>query len=136
MAPAGPATTPHRGPSRARCNSSPARALPRSFHASAESHMASGSHHPPQEQDRQPGRQEAMRPAPRAEMRDYRGTGRLAGKAALISGGDSGIGRAVAIGFAKEGADLAIVYLEEHEDPEATKQMVERYGCRCLLIEG
>jgi NAD(P)-dependent dehydrogenase (short-subunit alcohol dehydrogenase family) len=77
-----------------------------------------------------------MRPAPRAEMRDYRGTGRLAGKAALISGGDSGIGRAVAIGFAKEGADLAIVYLEEHEDAEATRALVEQEGRRCVALAG
>ena len=95
-----------------------------------------GSHHPAQEQDRQPGRQAAMRPAPRAEMRDYRGAGRLVGKAALISGGDSGIGRAVAIGFAKEGADIAIVYLEEHEDAEATRALIEQEGRRCVALAG
>ena len=96
----------------------------------------SGSHHPPQEQDRQPGRQEAMRPAPQAEMRDYRGIGRFAGKAALVSGGDSGIGRAVAIGYAKEGADVAIVYLEEHEDAEATRALIEQEGRRCVALAG
>jgi len=57
-----------------------------------------------------------MEPKPRSEMRDYRAGGKLAGKVALISGGDSGIGRAVAIGCAKEGADVAIVYLDEHDD--------------------
>ena len=96
----------------------------------------SESHHPAQEQDRQPGRQAAMQPTPRAEMRDYRGTGRLAGKAALISGGDSGTGRAVAIGFAKEGADVAIVYLEEHEDAEATRAVIEQEGRRCVALAG
>jgi NAD(P)-dependent dehydrogenase (short-subunit alcohol dehydrogenase family) len=106
--------------------------------ASEENHMAepSGSHHPPQEQDRQPGRQAEMRPAPRAEMRDYRGSARLAGKAALVSGGDSGIGRAVAIGFAKEGADVAIFYLEEHEDAEATRALIEQAGRRCIALAG
>jgi NAD(P)-dependent dehydrogenase (short-subunit alcohol dehydrogenase family) len=97
---------------------------------------ARSAHHPPQEQDGQPGRQAAMRPAPRAEMRDYRGAGRLDGKVALISGGDSGIGRAVAIGYAKEGADVAIVYLEEHDDAEATRGLIEREGRRCLALAG
>jgi NAD(P)-dependent dehydrogenase (short-subunit alcohol dehydrogenase family) len=94
------------------------------------------SHHPPQEQDRQPGRQAAMEPTPRAEMRDYRGAGRLDGKAALISGGDSGIGRAVAIGYAKEGADVAILYLEEHDDAKATRALIEQEGRRCLALAG
>ncbi|HEX5079147.1 MAG TPA: SDR family oxidoreductase [Geminicoccaceae bacterium] len=94
------------------------------------------SHHPAQEQDRQPGRQEAMAPKPQAEMRDYRGAGRLDGRAALISGGDSGIGRAVAIGFAKEGADVAILYLEEHDDAETTRALIEQEGRRCLALAG
>jgi NAD(P)-dependent dehydrogenase (short-subunit alcohol dehydrogenase family) len=94
------------------------------------------SHHPPQEQDRQPGREAAMRPTPRAEMRDYRGAGKLASKTALISGGDSGIGRAVAIGYAKEGADVAILYLEEHDDAEATRALIEQEGRRCIALAG
>jgi NAD(P)-dependent dehydrogenase (short-subunit alcohol dehydrogenase family) len=73
------------------------------------------SHHPAQEQDRQPGLRSDMTPKPRSEMRHYRGAGKLQGKVALVTGGDSGIGRAVAIGFAKEGADVAILYLDEHE---------------------
>jgi NAD(P)-dependent dehydrogenase (short-subunit alcohol dehydrogenase family) len=96
----------------------------------------SPSHHPPQEQDRQPGREAAMRPTPRAEMRDYRGAGKLASKTALISGGDSGIGRAVAIGYAKEGADVAILYLEEHDDAEATRALIEQEGRRCIALAG
>jgi NAD(P)-dependent dehydrogenase (short-subunit alcohol dehydrogenase family) len=94
------------------------------------------SHHPAQEQARQPGRQAPMRPAPRAEMRDYRGAGRLDGKIALISGGDSGIGRAVAIGYAKEGADIAILYLEEHDDAKATRALIEQEGRRCIAFAG
>jgi NAD(P)-dependent dehydrogenase (short-subunit alcohol dehydrogenase family) len=100
--------------------------------------MSSGSsdHHPAQEQDRQPGLRSEMVPQPRSEMRDYRAAGKLEGKAALITGGDSGIGRAVAIGFAKEGADVAIVYLDEHEDAESTKALVEEQDRRCIAIAG
>ena len=91
---------------------------------------------PPQHQDRQPGIEAQMTPRPRAEDQQYRGSGKLRGKAALITGGDSGIGRAVAIMFAREGADVAIVYLNEHQDAEETKRMVEREGTRCHLIAG
>ncbi|WP_409340374.1 SDR family oxidoreductase [Paenibacillus sp. MBLB4367] len=91
---------------------------------------------PPQHQDVQPGLEYLMNPVPISDNPEYRGSGKLVGKIAIITGGDSGIGRAVAIGFAKEGADLAIAYLYEREDAEATKRMVERYGRRCLLIEG
>lgn len=91
---------------------------------------------PPQHQDRQPGLEYLMNPAPISDNPEYKGSGKLKGKVAIITGGDSGIGRAVAIGFAKEGADVAIVYLYEREDALATKQMVEKYGGRCLLIEG
>jgi NAD(P)-dependent dehydrogenase (short-subunit alcohol dehydrogenase family) len=69
-------------------------------------------------------------------MRDYCGRGLLEGKRALVTGGDSGIGRAVAVGFAKEGADVAITYLEEDTDAERTKELVEREGRRCLTLGG
>ena len=96
---------------------------------------AQSAHHPAQEQDRQPGLRSDMVPKPRSEMRDYRAAG-LEGRAALITGGDSGIGRAVAIGFAKEGADVAIVYLDEHEDAASTRTLVEQEGRRCIIIAG
>jgi NAD(P)-dependent dehydrogenase (short-subunit alcohol dehydrogenase family) len=91
---------------------------------------------PPQHQDRQPGIESDMAPRPQAEDRDYRGSGKLRGKVALITGGDSGIGRAVAIAFAKEGADVAIAYLNEHGDAHETKTRVEKEGRRCLAIAG
>ncbi|HLU09697.1 MAG TPA: SDR family oxidoreductase [Oceanobacillus sp.] len=91
---------------------------------------------PPQQQDRQPGIESEMTPRPKFEDRNYKGSDKLLGKVALITGGDSGIGRAVAVYFAKEGADVAIVYLNEHEDAEKTKQEVEQEGQRCLLISG
>ncbi len=91
---------------------------------------------PAQHQNRQPGLEADMRPRPEAEDLLTHGSGRLAGKAALITGGDSGIGRAVAIAYAKEGADVAIVYLNEHTDARATQTEVEAEDQRCLLIPG
>src|SRR5205814_2211293 len=91
---------------------------------------------PPQHQRRQPGREHKMEPRPQAEDEKRRGSGKLQGKVAIITGGDSGIGRAVAIAFAKEGADISIVYLEERKDATETKRLVEKHGSKCLLIKG
>lgn len=91
---------------------------------------------PPQHQDRQPGLEGEMHPRPEAEMRHWRPSGKLGGRAAIVTGGDSGIGRAVAIGFAKEGADVAVAYLDEHQDAEETRRHVEAAGRRCLLLAG
>ena len=91
---------------------------------------------PPQEQKRQPGRETEMTPQPAADERPYAGSGKLAGKVALVTGGDSGIGRAVCVLFAREGADVAISYLEEHEDAEETRRLVEAEGRRALAIAG
>lgn len=77
-----------------------------------------------------------MKPRPEAEDEKHSGTGKLRGKVAIITGGDSGIGRAVAIAFAKEGADVAVVYLEEKKDASETKRLVEKQGAKCLLIAG
>ena len=91
---------------------------------------------PPQQQTRQPGIESEMTPRPKVENREHHGTGKLNGKVALITGGDSGIGRGVAVAFAREGADLAIAYLDEHKDAEETQRMVEQEGRRCILIPG
>ncbi len=91
---------------------------------------------PPQHQRRQPGRQYKMRPQPKSGASDYVGCGKLRDRVALITGGDSGIGRAVAVLYAKEGADVAVVYLEEHKDARETKRLVEAQGRRCVLIAG
>jgi NAD(P)-dependent dehydrogenase (short-subunit alcohol dehydrogenase family) len=91
---------------------------------------------PKQSQSRQPGRQSKMIPQPRTIRDDYQGSGKLVNKVSLISGGDSGIGRSVAVMFAREGADVAIIYLEESQDAEETQRLVEKEGRRCLLIKG
>ncbi|QJP95682.1 glucose 1-dehydrogenase [Pseudomonas fluorescens] len=83
-----------------------------------------------------PGSQRQMEPYPDCGEKSYRGSGRLAGKIALITGADSGIGRAVAIAFAREGADVAIAYLNEHEDARETARWVEQAGRQCLLLPG
>ncbi|MGH1392992.1 MAG: SDR family oxidoreductase [Trichormus sp.] len=90
---------------------------------------------PPQQQE-PPGVESKMQPKPKAEDSEYRGSGKLKDKVALITGGDSGIGRAVAIAFAKEGADVAFVYLKEHGDAEETKNLVEEQGRTALSIVG
>ena len=94
------------------------------------------SNQPPQHQDAQPGDQTEMHPRPVTIRENYSGSGKLEGKRAFITGGDSGIGRAVAVHFAREGADVAIAYLEEDEDANETRRLVEAEGRRCLLLPG
>lgn len=77
-----------------------------------------------------------MTPAPQSEAAEYRAADKLRGKVAIVTGGDSGIGRATAVAFAKEGADVTIVYLNEHEDANETKRLIEQEGVRCLAIAG
>src|SRR5438067_6617116 len=91
---------------------------------------------PPQEQQQRPGRESEMTPNPQEQRPEYRACGKLEGKVAIITGGDSGIGRAVAIAYAKEGADVAIVYLNEHSDAEETMRQVRQEGRRCIPIAG
>ncbi|MGE6555955.1 SDR family oxidoreductase [Exiguobacterium artemiae] len=87
-----------------------------------------------QTQDQQPGIEAKMNPEPVYDDPEYVGSGKLKGKVALITGGDSGIGRAVAIAYAKEGANVAIVYLNEGQDAEKTKQLIEDYGVKALAF--
>ena len=89
-----------------------------------------------QHQDVQPGMEYEMKPNPIFENPNYIPSGKLQNKVVIISGGDSGIGRAISVLFAKEGADIVISYLNEHEDANYTKQIVESYGRRCILIPG
>ncbi len=91
---------------------------------------------PPQKQDRQPGFEYEMNPKPEVIKDNYKGSEKLKGKVALITGGDSGIGRATAVHFAREGASIAIAYLNEHEDAEETCRMIEEEGAECLHLYG
>jgi NAD(P)-dependent dehydrogenase (short-subunit alcohol dehydrogenase family) len=90
----------------------------------------------PKKQNSQPGIETKMNPAPEYIKPGYKGSDKLQNKVALVTGGDSGIGRAVSVHFAREGADIAIVYLDEDVDAEATKALVEAEGRQCLLIKG
>ena len=90
----------------------------------------------PEQQQPIPGRTEAMDPRPDHGEDSYKGSGRLAGKKTVVTGGDSGIGRAVAIAFAREGADVLISYLNEHDDAEATRRLVEAEGRQAVLVAG
>ncbi len=91
---------------------------------------------PAQSQRRQPGRERLMRPAPVTEHPRFAGSGLLLGRVAVISGGDSGIGRATALAFAREGADVVVLYLEEQQDAEETARLVAEKNRKCLLVRG
>ena len=90
----------------------------------------------PKQHQRKPGHEHKLDPQPRYLAPDYIGSGKLEGLAALVTGGDSGIGRAVAVLFAREGADVAITYLSAHKDARATKAAVEGEGRRCIAVAG
>ncbi|WP_020617494.1 SDR family oxidoreductase [Paenibacillus daejeonensis] len=91
---------------------------------------------PPQHQDRRPGLESEMHPQPEFDSASFHPGGKLTDKVAIITGGDSGIGRAAAVAYAKEGADVVIVYLNEHEDAKVTERHIEQAGRRCLLLAG
>lgn len=91
---------------------------------------------PAQHQRKQPGSERKMKPRPVSQARQYKAAGKLEGKVALITGGDSGIGRAAAIAFAKEGADVAILYLDEHQDADETLGLIKQAGRRGIKIAG
>ena len=90
---------------------------------------------PPQQQD-EPGKESEMHPRPEFRGEDYKAAGKLKDKVAIITGGDSGIGRSVAVLFAREGADVAILYLDQHQDAEETRRVVEEQGRKCLTYAG
>src|ERR671923_1472318 len=90
----------------------------------------------PEQQQEPVGLEAEMRPRPDYGEETYRGSGKLQGKAAIITGGDSGIGRAVALAFGREGADVLISYLDEHSDAQETVRIVEKEGKRCIAVPG
>ncbi|HEU0117482.1 MAG TPA: SDR family oxidoreductase [Alphaproteobacteria bacterium] len=90
----------------------------------------------PEQHQPKPGHEAELDPAPMYDAPDYKGSEKLKGKVAIVTGGDSGIGRSVAVLYAREGADIAIIYLNEDEDAEDTKRAVEEEGRKCLLISG
>lgn len=114
----------------------PKAAPPRAAKAAPASHARPARPPMPRQHLRKPGHERDMVQKPRFAAPHYQGSGKLEGFATLITGGDSGIGRAVAVLFAREGADVAIVYLSEHEDAEETRRHVEAEGRRCLLMAG
>jgi len=91
---------------------------------------------PPQTQEHRPGIESEVTPRPVADDPNYKAAGKLQNRVALVLGGDSGIGRAIAVAFAKEGADVAVAYLNEDSDAEETKRLVEEHGGKCVLIPG
>lgn len=91
---------------------------------------------PKQEQPKQPGIENKMKPKPEFIRKNYKGSDKLKGKTALITGGDSGIGRSAAVHFAREGANIAIVYYDEEKDAQTTKKLIEKEGKSCLLLKG
>lgn len=91
---------------------------------------------PPQHQEKQPGKRKLTTPVPQSDSEHYVGSGKLKDKVALVTGADSGIGRSAAIAFAKEGADVAIVYYDEHEDAASARSKIEQAGRRCITISG
>ncbi len=91
---------------------------------------------PPQHQAKQPGEQSQMNPPPAAEAHRYLPAGKLKGKVAIVTGGDSGIGRAVSVCFAKEGADVVVAYLQEEKDAQETRRLIEQEGRKCVLVAG
>lgn len=101
-----------------------------------ESNAQAPAGQPAQHQERRPGIESEMTPRPEFERPQYKAAGKLEGRVALITGGDSGIGRSVAVHFAKEGADVAVLYLNEHGDADKTRLEVEQEGRRCILIAG
>ena len=90
----------------------------------------------PRQEQEPVGLEAEMQPRPDYGAESYRGSGKLQGKAAIITGGDSGIGRAVALAFAREGADVLISYLDEHSDAQETVRIVEKEGRRCIAVAG
>ncbi|CAE6496872.1 unnamed protein product, partial [Rhizoctonia solani] len=105
-------------------------------HVSVPNPLTPAPPYPAQQQDRQPGIESAMNPRPVFDDPGYTGSGKLKDKVAIVTGGDSGQGRAIALAFAKEGALVVVAYLDEHADAEETKRAVERKGSRCMTVAG